>query len=108
VALLSDCSLPESGRLDGLVGGAVVIPALALTLGVWIGSSKAFEVIYVLWWYLGPLHSSEMPALDFMGISTSDYGPAYLLLSAILVLLAVIGRGRQIQGRQPVPAHLTS
>jgi hypothetical protein len=84
--------------LFGWLGGAVFIPALALALGVWSGSSKAFEVIYVLWWYLGPLHPSEMPALDFMGIAITDYWQIYLLLSAILILLAVIGRKRQIQG----------
>jgi len=88
----------EFAGLLGWLGGAVFIPSLALALGVWSGSSKAFEVIYVLWWYLGPLHPSEMPSLDFMGIATSDYWPAYLLLSVGLLLLAVVGRKRQIQG----------
>jgi hypothetical protein len=88
----------EWGGLMGWLSGAVFIPALALTLGVWSGNSKAFEVVYVLWWYLGPLHPSEMRALDFMGIATSAYWPVYLLLSVILVILAVFRRGRQIQG----------
>ncbi len=92
--------LLAAGELGGLMGwlsGALFIPSLALALGVWSGSSKAFEVIYVLWWYLGPLHPSEMSALDFMGISTSSYWLTYLLLSAILIMIALFGRMRQIQ-----------
>ena len=34
--------------------GALFIPTMALTLGVWSGSSKLFEVLYLFLWYLGP------------------------------------------------------
>src|SRR5207342_3563182 len=34
--------------------GAFFIPTMALALGVWSGSSKLFEVLYLLMWYLGP------------------------------------------------------
>jgi hypothetical protein len=88
----------EWGGLMGWLSGAVFIPSLALALGVWSGSSKAFEVIYVLWWYLGPLHPSEMAHLDFMGISTTSYWTTYLFLSVILIIIACFGRMRQIQG----------
>jgi hypothetical protein len=88
----------ELTALPGWLGGAVFIPSLALALGVWSGSSKVFEVVYVLWWYLGPLHPFEMSALDFMGISTNSYWTTYLCLSVILIMIALFGRMRQIQG----------
>jgi len=88
----------EFAALPGWLGGAIFIPSLALALGVWSGSSKVFEVVYVLWWYLGPLHPSEMSALDFMGISTSGYWTTYLFLSVMLIIIAIFGRMQQIQG----------
>lgn len=45
--------------------GALFIPSFALCLGVWTGSCKVFEFLYVLIWYVGPM-SGFIP-LDFMG-----------------------------------------
>ncbi len=78
-----------------LLAGLLFVPSLALCLGVWTGSSKTFEVIYALFWYLGPLN--KVLELDYIGMHTTDYRTVYLLLSVILVLLAVVGRRRQIQ-----------
>ena len=36
----------------GWITGALFIPSLALAFGTLTGSSKAFEVLYVLWMYL--------------------------------------------------------
>ena len=85
----------EMLNLLSLLAGLLFIPSLALALGVWTGSSKAFEVLYALFWYLGPLN--KVLELDYVGIHTNDYWTIYLLLSIILVLLALIGRARQIQ-----------
>ncbi|MGH9580613.1 MAG: hypothetical protein ACRD2R_06445, partial [Terriglobales bacterium] len=52
--------------------GALFIPSLALALGVWTGSSKAFEALYVSLWYIGPLQA--FAPLDFMGISPVAFG----------------------------------
>ena len=49
-----------------LAVGATFIPSFALCLGVWMGSSKSFEFIYSLLWYIGPLNQVE--PLDFMGV----------------------------------------
>jgi hypothetical protein len=78
--------------------GALFIPTLALALGTWSGSGKAFEGVYALLWYVGPLN--QLPVLDFMG--TSDKAIAanvplnFLALTAVLMGLAVLGRMRQI------------
>ncbi|MFT3890576.1 MAG: ABC transporter permease subunit [Anaerolineales bacterium] len=60
-----------SGNTTGLLAflsGALFIPSLALVLGVWSGTSKPFEIIYVSLWYLGPLNN--VPRLDFIGAKT--------------------------------------
>lgn len=85
----------EMSSLLSLITGLLFIPSLALTLGVWTGNSKAFEVLYALFWYLGPLN--KVLELDYVGVHTTNYWTVYLFLSVILVLLALIGRGRQIQ-----------
>ncbi len=77
------------------LAGALFIPSLALALGVWSGSSKFFEALYTVWWYVGPLH--QTPALDFVGGSRASSSPGlYLLLGAGLLLASCLGRRRQV------------
>ncbi|MEA3397613.1 MAG: hypothetical protein U9R05_09155 [Chloroflexota bacterium] len=78
---------------------ALFIPTLALTLGIWSGSRKFFEVLYVVWWYIGPV--SGLAALDFMGLSSEAMArglPLVYLGGTVLLLgLAAVGRVRQIR-----------
>lgn len=85
----------EIASLASLLAGILFIPSLALALGVWTGSSKAFEVVYVLFWYLGLLN--KVLEFDYVGVHTQDYQGAYFLLCIVLVVLAFLGRRRQIQ-----------
>jgi hypothetical protein len=75
------------GDLPGVaafLAGAVFIPSMALALGVWSGSSKAFEAIYTVWWYIGPAHHT--PGMDFMGTSlTSSWALTYGVATLALV-----------------------
>ena len=78
--------------------GALFIPTLALALGVWSGSNKLFEVVYMLWWYAGPINRVE--SLDFMGTGSDlqlSKVLGYGLFTILLFALAVIGRKRQIK-----------
>jgi len=78
--------------------GAMFIPALALALGVWSGTSKLFEGLYTAMWYAGPVQPT--PALDFMGTSpvVSLHIPLYYLAATVgLLALAAVGRRRQIR-----------
>ena len=87
-----------SGGAEGLLpllAGALFIPSLALMLGVWTGSSKTFEILYVLIWYMGPING--FAPLDYTGLATGQTWPIYLLLSVLLVILAFAGRGRQLK-----------
>jgi hypothetical protein len=76
--------------------GALFVPTLALALGVWSGGSTAFEIVYFLAWYLGPLQ--HMPALDFMATGDASILAGtpviVLLLTTVLGLAAVVGRLR--------------
>ncbi len=81
------------------IGGAMFIPALALALGVWSGTSKLFEGLYTAWWYAGPVQPTA--ALDFMGASPS-LSPRVPILycgaTLLLLCVAAVGRRRQIRG----------
>lgn len=94
-------TLLRAGDLGGglaLLLASASIPALALCLGAWSGSSKLFEVLYLLLWYIGPLN--RMPALDFLGVHPAGLAraapPLLLAAAAALLLLAVAGRRRQV------------
>ena len=81
--------------LAAWLAGALFIPSLALALGVWTGSSKFFEALYTVWWYVGPLH--QVPSFDFVGGSRVSSSPGlYLTLAAGLLLASCLGRRRQV------------
>lgn len=86
------------GAMAWLIG-ALFVPTLALSLGVWSGSGKPFEILYTLLWYIGPLHAT--PQLDFMGsapaTAATRYPLIYLVLTCVLAVAALAGRKRQLQ-----------
>ncbi|HKV80176.1 MAG TPA: hypothetical protein VJP02_18655 [Candidatus Sulfotelmatobacter sp.] len=72
--------------------GAAFIPTLALALGVWTGGSKAFEAIYIIWWYMGPAH--HIPGIDFMGTTAASSTPIPYLIATVFLLGAAYLRRR--------------
>jgi hypothetical protein len=87
----------QLGLLAWIVG-ALFIPTMALALGVWSGSGKLFEVLYLLLWYLGP--ANHVGEIDFMGVTGLFLPPRTPLLfcaiTAALALFAIAGRKRQL------------
>jgi hypothetical protein len=87
----------QLGLLAWIVG-ALFIPTMALALGVWSGSGKLFEVLYLLLWYLGP--ANHMGEIDFMGVTGLLLPPRTPLLfcaiTAALALFAIVGRKKQL------------
>jgi hypothetical protein len=76
--------------------GAMFIPSLALAMGLWTRSAKLFEILYLLLWYLGPLHPRDLPALDFVGATNASVHAGmpvvFVLLAVLLCLLAYAAR----------------
>jgi hypothetical protein len=106
VALLTGCGfglrLLLSGNMRGAMAwliGALFIPTFALSLGVWSGTGKPFEILYTLLWYIGPLHA--MPTLDFMGsapaTAATRYPLMYLGATGAMAVVALGGRKRQLK-----------
>ena len=85
--------------LSAWVVGALFVPSLALALGVWTESSRAFEALYTAWWYVGP--ASKFTPIDFSSAWATAPGapriPLFGILTAVLILAAVLGRRRRIQ-----------
>ncbi|MGD8472946.1 MAG: hypothetical protein PVH59_02405, partial [Anaerolineae bacterium] len=78
--------------------GAAFIPALALALGVWSRSSKLFEVVYLVLWYVGPMNGTQQ--LDYLGATDAAFANSmplvYVLLTLLLLGFAFLGsRWRQ-------------
>lgn len=89
----------EWERVTAMAVGGLFIPTLAVALGIWSGNGKLFQLVFMIMWYLGPLNKWDV--MDFMGSSQQalDRGvyPYYLLATIILLMLAVIGRVRQVR-----------
>jgi hypothetical protein len=90
-----------AGEQLGLIAwtvGAFFIPTMALALGVWSGSSKLFEVLYLFLWYLGP--ANRLGGIDFMGAMGPLLPPRtpvfFFAVTAALAVFAVVGRKRQL------------
>jgi hypothetical protein len=79
--------------------GAAFIPALALALGAWSRSSKLFEVVYLVLWYVGPMNGNL--ALDYLGATDAAFANSmplvYVLLTLLLLGFALLGSRRQLR-----------
>ena len=79
--------------------GALFVPSLALALGVWLGNSRGFELVYLLLWYVGVIN--RVPACDYAGATAEGLAlgmpVVYLGITVVLVALALVGRWRQLQ-----------
>ncbi len=87
---------------SGLMGwtvGALFIPTAALAMGVWSGSGKLFEGLFMVCWYIGPIQKLGM--LNFMTTSSAAVSAGlpvlYLVATVALLVAALIGRRRQME-----------
>jgi hypothetical protein len=85
----------DTAGLLALLSGAFFIPSLALACGVWSGTSKLFEILYVLIWYLGPLN--KLKELDYIGSHGNGRPEFFIPFSIALIVLALFGRTRQFR-----------
>ena len=85
----------DFAALGAWAAGALFIPSLALALGVWSGSGKLFEAVYLLLWYIGPMNRT--PELDYLGATGQGRPLVWLAATALLACMAVAGRRWQLQ-----------
>ncbi len=85
----------DTTGLLGLFSGAIFIPSLALALGVWSGTSKLFEIVYIAILYIGPFN--HVPELDFIGATNTGHPEFFIPLSLVLIISAFFGRARQLR-----------
>ncbi|MFC1936067.1 hypothetical protein ACFLYP_00210 [Chloroflexota bacterium] len=88
----------ETWSMLAVMSGALFVPALAFALGTWSGSSRLFEIVYLLWWYLA---LNEALFLGLMGNTDPAVVQAgsrtYLSLTVLFLILAVVGRWRKLR-----------
>jgi hypothetical protein len=77
--------------LAGWIGAVVFVPSLALALGVVSSGSRVFEIVYVIWWYMGPVEK-------ITGVNFTFGVPQFYLLAAVgLLLIGAVWRSRQVR-----------
>jgi len=90
----------EGHLLFGWFVGVLFVPALALAVGVWTSSRRWFEMLYFAIWFLGVNSRGRVQLLDFLGRGGTSAGTDtpgfYLLITAMLLVLALVGRRKQI------------
>jgi len=82
-----------------LIVGSMFVSALALACGVWTNGSRAFQILYPVLCYLGL--SGAFRWFDFKGVDAGSVAAGaplfFLLWTAVLLVLAILGRRRQIE-----------
>ena len=82
--------------IEKVTVGAIFLASLALGLGAASGSSKLFEAVYTVLWYIGPLNRT--PALDYTQIAgAGDRSATWLATSGCLLLVALAARAVKLR-----------
>jgi len=89
----------EPTLVPGFLAGALFIPSLALLLGVLSGSGRAFQIAWMVLWYLGPMNG--VPAFDVTGATAAGIAagapPTFAIASLVLLGLAALARQHQVR-----------
>ena len=74
------------GGIEGIVTGAIFVPTLALACGALSGTTRLFEIVYLVLWYVGPLNRTT---LDFTQTASA---PGFAIASLVLLTVAIGAR----------------
>ncbi|HTU81017.1 MAG TPA: hypothetical protein VMF61_02750 [Candidatus Acidoferrales bacterium] len=86
-------ALGSYGGAAAVLAGAVFVPTLALACGAASGTSRLFEVVYLVLWYVGPMNGVK--GVDFTAPSGTQAA-----LAATAVLFAVAFTMRRLRLRR--------
>lgn len=81
-----------------IISGAVFVSALAITCGVLTKSNRAFEVVFVILWYVGPVN--RLVWADFIGVQPSQsmaMGMPLIFAATALALCGVAYGWRRVK-----------
>ncbi|ELZ60975.1 MULTISPECIES: hypothetical protein [Halorubrum] len=79
--------------LASIAGTVLFPPSLALVAGLWTGSPRLFEALYLGLWYIGPLNGGYFA--DFVGSTTRSVANAVPLVFAAAGVFAVMLAARR-------------
>lgn len=79
------------GGVEGVLAGAVFVPTLALACGALSGTTRLFEIVYLVLWYVGPMNRTMF---DFTQASNAA---GFTLASLVLLALAICARKVRLQ-----------
>jgi hypothetical protein len=77
--------------IEGVLTGAIFVPTLAIACGALSGTTRLFEIVYLVLWYLGPMNRTT---LDF---TQGSYAPGFALASFVLFVIAVGARKLRLE-----------
>lgn len=77
--------------VDGVLAGAIFVPTLALACGALSGTTRLFEIAYLVLWYLGPMNRTPF---DF---TQGAYAQQFTLASVVLFVLAIGARSVRLR-----------
>lgn len=90
-ALLHAFATHDLASLAGVLAGAFFIPSLALACGAAFGTSRVFEIVYLVLWYAGPMNRG---GFDY---TSSASAPVTALLALAFVAAAFAMRRVRLQ-----------
>lgn len=79
-----------AGDLQGVMACGLtilLIPTIATTCGIFSGTSRLFEILFLLVWYIGPIN--QISALDFLGITPNALVRSSPIVALIVVIMAL-------------------
>jgi hypothetical protein len=85
-AILHDLATGNTSALLALVVAALFIPTLALACGAISGTTRLFEIVYLVLWYMGPMNATP---IDYTKPSAMV---PYAIATAALAILAFYSR----------------
>jgi hypothetical protein len=74
------------GGIEGTLAGALFVPTLAIACGALSGTTRLFEIAYLVLWYIGPMNRTTF---DF---TQGAYAPEFAAASAVLFAMALGAR----------------
>jgi hypothetical protein len=72
--------------IEGILAGAIFVPTLAIACGALSGTTRLFEIVYLVLWYIGPMNRTTF---DF---TQGSYAPGFAAASLVLFTMAIGAR----------------